>query len=789
MPARLLHARLLHTSLPAHLPAHLLSLLLALLAAAPALAQAPSLDQARQQLERIDARLDAQQDDAALQAWRDAVLKIQAQAEQAITERTPQLQALDARLAELGEAAPGQGQEAADVTRVRRNLQQQRNEVDAELRQAKLASVESGQLLERITATRQESFHDTLFARTSAPWAPAFWRDLAASGDRDKRRMDGLWRRSGAAVAAHWQANPARSVLLLGLAVLVVVVVGWFGVRTLPRLVGRHIPPGRLRRSAPAVVRVLLATLAAVWTVSLLDSALLPSDRPEAVARLAALAGGLLVFAVFVNALGSVLLSVRSPSWRLPPISDEGARALRWLPLAAAVAIVVATAPQRVAELVNASLPLTKALTVLAALVPTLVVLWALLRIQRLQSAATRAAADPAAGAGAGATAHFSPWVHLVLAAGWFGVVVCLLGVLAGYLALAGFVAMQMLWTAVVLATLYLGMRFIDDLVVAVLGAKGLAGRRMERRFGMDPRHAERLAVVLSALLRVVLALLGLIALLVPYGAGGEDLITRTLGLARGITIGELIVSPAGMVRAIVVFLLALGVFHLVKRWLDNRYLPTTALDPGMRASVVSLFGYAGIVAAVAMALAAIGVGLERIAWIASALSVGIGFGLQAIVQNFISGLILLAERPVKVGDWVVVGDAEGDIRRINVRATEIQTGDRTTVLVPNSELITKAVRNRTYADAQGLVKIVLPMPLATDADLVRELVLDVFRGHPGMLEAPAPSVLIDGISDKGQVMFNATGFVASPRQAAGVRSALLFEILRRLRQLEIRMV
>ena len=208
-----------------------------------------------------------------------------------------------------------------------------------------------------------------------------------------------------------------------------------------------------------------------------------------------------------------------------------------------------------------------------------------------------------------------------------------------------------------------------------------------------------------------------------------------------------------------------------------------------MRASVVTLFGYATMVLAVAMALAAIGVGLERIAWIASALSVGIGFGLQAIVQNFISGLILLAERPVKVGDWVVVGDAEGDIRRINVRATEIQTGDRTTVLVPNSELITKAVRNRTYADAQGLVKIVLPMPLATDADLVRELVLDVFRGHPGMLEAPAPSVLIDGISDKGQVMFNATGFVASPRQAAGVRSALLFEILRRLRQLEIRMV
>ncbi|HRF83588.1 MAG TPA: mechanosensitive ion channel, partial [Pseudoxanthomonas sp.] len=415
------------------------------------------------------------------------------------------------------------------------------------------------------------------------------------------------------------------------------------------------------------------------------------------------------------------------------------------------------------------------------ALVPALVVLWTLLRIHRLLRA-TGAAQDAA---GTDTQPHFKPWINIVLGIGWTGVAVCLLGLLTGYVALAGFVAMQMLWTLVVLATLYLGMRFVDDLACAVFGAQGLAGRRVEHRFGLNPRHADRL----SAVLRLVLALLGLIALAMPYGAGGEDLIARALGLARGISIGQLVLSPAGVVRAVAVFLLALGMFHLAKRWLDRRYLPTTALDPGMRASVVALFGYAGVVAAVAMALAAIGVGLERIAWIASALSVGIGFGLQAIVQNFVSGLILLAERPVKVGDWVSVGDAEGDIRRINVRATEIQTGDRTTVLVPNSELITKAVRNRTYSNAEGLVKIVLPMPLATDADLVRELLLQAFREHPGILEAPAPSVLIDGISDKGQVVFNASGFVATPRQAAGVRSALLFEILRRLRQFDIRMV
>ncbi|AKC87553.1 DUF3772 domain-containing protein [Pseudoxanthomonas suwonensis] len=760
----------------------LLVLFLALLPAWPAAAQAPALEQARQQLEEIGTALDGQTDDAALQASRDAVLKIQAGADQIIAERTPQLQSLDARLAELGDAPAGEDQEAAEVTRERRSLQQQRSEVDAELRQAKLASVESGQLLERIAAERQATFRRTLSERTTAPWSPRFWRELGDNRQRDDARLAGLWRDARDAVVERWQSGPLRSSMYLLLALLVAVVVGWFGARSVPRLVGKHIPAGPLRRSAPALARVLLSTLAAWWIVGLLNAALLPASPPLAVGRLANLAGNLLVFATFVTTLGAVLLSVRRPSWRLPAISDEGAAALRPLPLAAALAIVLATFPQRLGALVNASLPLAVALTALAALVSTSVVLLALLRVHRLQ-ARTVEAADGTC------KPHFRPWINVATGIGWVGAAVCLLGLLTGYVALSGFIALQLLWTAVMLATLYLGMRFIDDLVCAVLGANGLAGRRINNRFGLDPRHVERLAVVLSAVLRTLLALLGLIALAMPYGASGDDLIDRALGLARGITIGELVLSPASVVRAMAVFLLATGAFHLIKRWLARRYLPTTRMDEGMRASVVALFGYAGIVAAVAMALAAIGVGLERIAWIASALSVGIGFGLQAIVQNFISGLILLAERPVKVGDWVVVGDAEGDIRRINVRATEIQTGDRTTVLVPNSELITKTVRNRTYSNAEGLVKIVLPMPLATDADLVRDLLLETFRQHPGILDAPAPNVLIDGINDKGQVLFSATGFVATPRQASSTRSALLFEILRKLRQLNIRML
>lgn len=142
----------------------------------------------------------------------------------------------------------------------------------------------------------------------------------------------------------------------------------------------------------------------------------------------------------------------------------------------------------------------------------------------------------------------------------------------------------------------------------------------------------------------------------------------------------------------------------------------------------------------IAAALAALGISVERIAWVASALSVGIGFGLQAIVQNFISGLILLAERPVKVGDWVKLGDTEGDIRRINVRATEIQAGDHSTVIVPNSEFITKTVRNMTWGGSQGRVLLRLPAPLDTDAQRMRALILDAFKAHESILRAPGPA-------------------------------------------------
>src|SRR5690606_30574361 len=321
-------------------------------------------------------------------------------------------------------------------------------------------------------------------------------------------------------------------------------------------------------------------------------------------------------------------------------------RALRVFPLPAARVIALASLGQEVVRLAATSLDLAVAITGLSAALCVALVLVVLLRIQRLQ---------PLADAGDAPQVHFRPWMNVAVSLGWIGNAVAFLGLVAGYVALSAFVGMQVIWAVMVAATAWLAMRFVDDLVCTVLASRGAAGRRINTRFGIEPRLVDRAAVLLSVALRAVVALAALIALAMPWGAGGTDLVDRSMQLLRGITIGELVLSPRNIVRALLVFAGASLLLHLSRRWLERRLLPTTRMDEGMRASVATLVGYAGMVLAIAMALAAIGVGLERIAWIASALSVGIGFGLQAIVQNFISGLILLAERPVKVGDWVVV--------------------------------------------------------------------------------------------------------------------------------------
>ena len=175
---------------------------------------------------------------------------------------------------------------------------------------------------------------------------------------------------------------------------------------------------------------------------------------------------------------------------------------------------------------------------------------------------------------------------------------------------------------------------------------------------------------------------------------------------------------------------------------------------------------------------------LERLTLVASALSVGIGFGLQSVVSNFVSGLILLWERPIRVGDQVVVGDAEGIVKKINVRSTEIATFDRASVIVPNSNLVSGVVRNRVRNDRTGRILIALSVPRSLDAGDVRGMLSEVATGHGDVMQKPPPAVMFKKIGT-ATMDFELICVVADVDIVGRVTSDLNFALHKRLTEME----
>lgn len=716
------------------------------------------IDGAQQSLKNSD-RLD----DTELQSLRATALAAQAQANQISGQLTPQLAGLQARIAELGTPTPGT-KEDPDVAAQRASLGKSRSTVDAQLKLARLLSVESDQLASTLWALRRSQFQARLGERTHSILAAPFWAELRDDLPNDATRIKALGSElAGAARGTPWAVWALAPVGV----VLAAWALRWLRRRALAWLTGRA-PAGRLRRSIYAMLVTLERTLgfgAVAWALG----AVLDWNRtlsPPTAALMSNLTG-MLWFGGFMYGVWSALLCSGKPSWRLLSIPDTVARSVRWFPPTLTVVSLTTWLAERLAVLINASLAMTVAINCVVALAMGLTVVLALMRGERLwRLELVKDSSRPRS-------------IALAVVAGlnWLVVAAAVICILVGYVAFGSFAIKQVVWASIVLGAAYLLAALIDDVLMAWLVA---APPSEAADTPSEGRPTAQIAVLVSGLARVAVFLVALMLLLAPFGEGPSDLLRRSGQWQQGLKVGEFLLQPSAMLQALAVLVGGLGVVRVLRLWLAKRYLPATSLDAGMQASATSLFGYAGVVVAISLALSAVGIGLERIAWVASALSVGIGFGLQAVVQNFVSGLILLAERPVKVGDWVSLSGVEGDIRRINVRATEIQMGDRSTVIVPNSEFITKIVRNVTLANPIGLVQVKLPVPLGSDAEQVKALLLAAFDAHADVLDTPGPAVMLDGV-DGGQLMFNATGYANSPRVTARVRSELLFDVLKRL--------
>ncbi|MBX3454575.1 DUF3772 domain-containing protein [Ferrovibrio sp.] len=349
------------------------------------------------------------------------------------------------------------------------------------------------------------------------------------------------------------------------------------------------------------------------------------------------------------------------------------------------------------------------------------------------------------------------------------------LAALLGFHSFARFLASGLLLTLLTIATYLLVRQGLREALRDPESAADDESEEVEQ--STTSKHVGSTArFVCGLMVDLVLLLIFVTVLALIWGLSPATLGSVALDLIYGVKVGSVTISLLDIVAAILLLGVGVALTRFISNGLNIRLERQTQIDPGVRNSVVTGVAYIGYVISGILGVAVLGLDLSNLAIIAGALSVGIGFGLQNIVNNFVSGLILLIERPVKVGDWVVVGNREGYVRRINVRSTELETFPRASVIIPNSELISSSVMNWTHRDRFGRIDIDIGLSYGIDIDKAEAMLLDCVKNHPEILAYPPPGVTFRSFGDNA-LQFAVRGHIANVERRAIVESAVRKEI------------
>jgi small-conductance mechanosensitive channel len=709
----------------------------------------------------------------------------------------PLLANLNHRVKEIGpKPADDAPAESASITAERDALSARAAELDAVLKQAKLLKVRADQLSDRITSRRRALFTDQLLARSYSVLDPSLWLAAAAAVPIELRGINYLL--SDWAAYANARMQPIGQIAI-GFASLLIVGLIFVARSVLARPIRRAelgvdgAPISRLRACSlsalVAILRMAAGPLAATAVLALLNGFDLLPPRVNEIAQ------GLLL-AISIVAIGVGLLdgalAPREPQRRVVPLSNEIAGLIfRFAQIGLWILAVSVTLGAFHRALV-VPVPLSVATSAAMSLCLVLVASRSMRALNALsgdgdeditdaKAGAAKETTAPTAEAGEAPSTSVLNWIKFPF---WILNLTVVGALVIGYVSFAGFLSSRALIAVVMAGTLYLVVALINSLFIDAL-ATGPRARHAAKLIGVRPASLELLAVLTAGLLKAV-AIIGIVILTVgTFGTSTSDLADIASRVTLGFTIGNSTVAIGDILSALLFLVVGIVIARAIQRWFAVAILPKTAFDQGLQNSIATIIGYIGSITVIAMAMGQLGLNLENIALVAGALSVGIGFGLQSIVSNFVSGLILLAERPIRVGDTIAVKGEEGYVRRISVRATEIETFDRAAVLIPNSDLITGMVKNFTHANTTGRVIVAVNVAYDADADEVRDILIGCACDHPQVLRSPPPRVFLMAFGDS-YLKFELRCVVANVDYALTVKSDLHFAVLDRLKAAKI---
>jgi small-conductance mechanosensitive channel len=677
----------------------------------------------------------------------------------------PRLTEVKSQIDKLG-PPPGKDAppEAPGVAAERARLNGEVAALSGAIKTLELTWVRARQTIDKITDLRLAIFTRSLMERMASPLLPGLWHDVVRDVPQLANLTSYIWndwigtlkRKSGVVLAL-------ITATLLGYVLLRHLTRRW--TQLSPRANGTQ--PTFFERAAAAAwiapVRAAPAAAAAFAVYAGLD-ALDVLYYPSAMIA-AAILRAILIF-VAVAALIEAVLSPREHLRRLVDLSDRSAGRI--------CAYLQAMTALYAADLALSSIGRTLYFPLSMSVVQSLI---ASIGFAALLIGLLLTPFEPAGLARKPVTRDRPRWVKLPL---WIAAIAIVGSALVGYVALARFASQQLLMTGVVglvLTLLFLAIRAFTQ----PGEAPNPVGQLLQSRFGIDEPRRQQLALLTEAALTLSLGIVALPVLLLQWGFTQAEIRDWLKSALFGFEIGHFRISLARILIGIVLFTALLFLTRLVQRTLRETVLSPTRMDTGIANSIDTGVGYAGTALAGLIAVSYAGLDITNLAIVAGALSVGIGFGLQSIVNNFVSGLILLVERPIKVGDLIVVKGQEGYVKRISVRSTEIETPEKASHIVPNSELITGAVTNWTHRDALGRVIVKVRATYRSDADAVLETLRNVGAQCPLVLKSPAPVATLDNLAENA-LEFSLRAYVGDVNSASEAQSSLRADILRAFR-------
>ncbi len=247
--------------------------------------------------------------------------------------------------------------------------------------------------------------------------------------------------------------------------------------------------------------------------------------------------------------------------------------------------------------------------------------------------------------------------------------------------------------------------------------------------------------------------------------------------------LGNLGVTPVFLLKSILYLLILVLISRAVREFVRTSVVARTSLDLGQQDAAARLSGYLVFLTGVVVGLQSAGLNLSSLVVLGGAVSIGVGFGLQTIANNFVSGLILLVERPIKLGDRVEVGEINGDVVRIAARSTWIRSNDNVVIIVPNSEFVSNRITNWTANDRQVRFSVPVGVSYGSDPEEVRDILMKVALDHSDVLEQPAPEVRFVGFGDSSLDFELRVWTVKRVQTPKTLISELLFSIFRAFRE------